>query len=607
MGTRSFLRRAAVIFPVMVLALFLGSCELSNNYLQYDRSAEADRQDYRDVMAPAPMPEKQDAQDIPEFSSVVSLPSELKLPSPLVTVSVNQTVALRELLFELANDADVDLELDPSIQGSIIFTAKERPFDEVVNRICEMAGLRYTFKNNVLRVERDRPYLKSYSLDYLNITRTGDSSINTEVKLSSGGEGEENGGGSNSSISANFKGDLWAELDDGLTQIQEASTASDTFTLATTSDPVAMPANPLPAAPTDPNAPASANPPPLPGSPQTGQMAAGAPPTLNVAPAPTVAAEANAPMTYSVSKQSGIVTVFGSERQHKLVQMFLDEFKRRSTTQVLIEAKVLQVDLTDEYATGVDWDTFNLTGLATLTPSFPVSSFDPIVQTGSFTAVLGAGNDLRTTVQMLARFGTVRALSSPRITALNNQPAIVSVGENVIYFEIDQETETTTSDPPTQNTTIDTTVKTVFEGVLLNVIPVANADTGEIQLVVRPSITRITKFVDDPGAAAIDGALPSEIPQMESQEMDSFVKLQSGQTLVMGGLMRDINRKEEEGVPVLGDMPIVSSLFKKTKDSVKKTELVIFLKATIVGGSNVDDMDRKIYKNFSLDRRPSAM
>lgn len=83
--------------------------------------------------------------------------------------------------------------------------------------------------------------------------------------------------------------------------------------------------------------------------------------------------------------------------------------------------------------------------------------------------------------------------------------------------------------------------------------------------------------------------------------------MQSGQTLVMGGLMQDQNVVSETGVPILGDMPLVGNLFKNHGDKVKKTELVIFLHAEIVPGSNVDDMDRKLYKGFALDRRPVKM
>ena len=131
-------------------------------------------------MAPNYLPPEQD-ENIPDFQPVVSTPEELKLPSPLVTVSVNQTVSLRDLMFELAHQADVDIELDPQIRGSIIFTAREKPFDRVIERICDMSGLRYSYENEVLRVELDRPFVRNYVVDYIGSTRKATGSISTEI------------------------------------------------------------------------------------------------------------------------------------------------------------------------------------------------------------------------------------------------------------------------------------------------------------------------------------------------------------------------------------------------------------------------------------------
>lgn len=598
----------------VIVMLSLTSCELSKNQLTYDRAAEADRQDYRDALAPRPVPDVAFS-DVPEFTPVVATPEELRLPSPLVTVSVNNTVSLRDLLFELAEQADVDLELDPQIRGSIIFTAKDRPFDEVIARICDMAGLRYTFEKNVLRVEVDRPYNKNYNLDYVNMLRTSSSSISSGVQLGGGSDtGAQTSGGSKASIDGTYDTDTWEELQ---TNIEQILASSDTYTsLATLADPIVTPIStlPPPLPPTDPNDPSSV-PPVLPGSPQVNQMAPSVAPTLQVNAGVQEPVVPNPPATFSISKQSGILSVFASERQHKAIKKYLDEFSRRVTTQVLIEAKVLQVDLTDEYATGINWDEIKLFSRnARLSASFPTSGLNPTTSSG-FALTVDTG-DILSIVNAVSRFGTVRALSSPRVTVLNNQPALINVAQNNTYFSFDVETQDDTDTGQTRFT-VNSEERSAPEGVIMNVLPSANPATGEILLSLRPSVSRITGTITDPTIPFIlvsqgldpsqDGVPQNSIPQVSVQEIDSVLKLQSGQVVVMGGLMRDGNTVSDTSMPVLGDLPYVGNLFKSHSDKVSKSELVILIRAQIMAGSNVDDVDREMFQKFSGDRRPARM
>jgi general secretion pathway protein D len=614
LGFIRFRRRCGFVLALTGVALLLGSCQLAKNQLEFDRSANLDRQDYRDGLQPISPPAANTA-PIPDFQPVLSTPEELRLPSPLVTVSVNQTVSLRDLLFELAEQAGIDLELDPQIHGSVIFTAKERPFDEVVNRICEMSGLRYKFNRDVLRIELDRPYIKTYGIGFLNIDRKGESKIDTSVSLSSG-SGNGTGGGSSSKVETKYQPDLWKELQ---TNVDQILTSSDTYiSLATLSDPVATPVNPTPfsaaADPNDPNAQADATPPSLPGSARVSAMPAAAAPTLNITPTsePTVP---NAPATSSISRQTGTLTIFASERQQRQVQKFIENFRKQVSTQVLIEAKVLEVTLSDEFSAGIDWGQFNLTGLSNFKLAFPSPGLNPADSANIFSGVFQPRSNLNVIVSAISRFGTVRALSSPRVTVLNNEPAVVNVAKSVVYFTIKP---TVTPATTTANAIVafDSTPQSVPEGVLLNVIPRANPDTGEIYLSVRPTVTKIDSFVTDPTVTltfASAGIVPpsnvtdNKVPQVSVQEMDSLVRLQSGQVMVMGGLMKDSNSTTQLGIPVLGDVPYLGALFRSHSDKIQKSELVILLRAQIVTGSNVEEEDRKIYNTFGLDRRPSRL
>jgi general secretion pathway protein D len=593
--------------------VFLTSCEAAKNQLQFDRSVELDRQDYRDALKPMPAPN--DAETAaPDFQAVLSTPEELRMPSPLVSVAVNQTVGLRDLIWQLAEQADVDVELDPQIHGTISFVAKERPFDEVIARISDMAGLRYKFENNVLRVELDRPYTHNYSVDFINVSRKGSLSINTSISLASTEGGASGSGSSSSSISNEVNPDLWKELNDGLEQLLSSS---DTYIpLATLSDPVSAPATPAPPpAPANPDAPPP--PPPLPGDPAVAPLPAAQAPVLNISTPPGEPMVPNPPATFSISRQSGIVSVFASDRQQKLVQRFMNDFRRRIGTQVLIEAKVLQVELNDEYNAGIDWSDFDLTGLLKVAQSYPLPDFVPDLSGGSSFGVTFTKGNFNLALQAMNRFGNIRILSSPRVTVMNNMPAIVNVTQSFVYFDFDVEAGTTDTNGVTTPPTIDGEVRSVPEGVLLNVIPTANPDTGEIVMVVRPTVSKITTTVTDPTVsltlALNNGGVPAvpvpdnEIPRVALQEIDSILRMQSGQMMALGGLMEDENSVTQEGVPVAADLPIVGSLFRNHKDGVRKSELVIFLKATIVAGSNVDDMEKKAYKVFGLDRHPGRL
>ncbi len=582
--SRSFLRSVMVVALMAVVVLSVESCTLAKNQMDLDRSAEKNLQDFRNLLDPKPLPpEKEkidDEKSMLDFQAVISTPADLKLPSPLVTVSVNRTVSLRDLMFELTEQAGTDLEMDPQIRGSLIFTAKDRPFNDVIKRITKMAGLRYTFKNNILRVELDRPYIKNYKIGYMGMTRSSTSSVSNTMTV--GGTG-----GSSASVNGGSESSFWGDLESGLDQILSSS---DTFvSLATLSDPVSTPIAP-PTPRTDPNNPNAAPPPP-----------SRAPPTLSVRSGSSTPLIPNPPATYSISQETGIVTIFASERQHKLVKTFIEKVRRISMAQVKIEAKILEVSLSDQFSTGIEWGAVDLFSIDGAPGEFGFEMNFPggaQLAANNFVANINLGTDFHPVIKALSTYGTVRSLSSPRVTVMNNQPAVVNMTRNKVYFTIDREQTESNTEGGNPTVTETSNAETVAEGVLLNVLPTVNVDTGEIILSIRPTISNITAEVPDPINPG------NYIPELNVQEIDSIVRIQSGQTIIMGGLMQDKNIMSKSGIPVLGDIPILGRLFSNHGDNIQKMELVIMIQATIVPGSNVDAMDREIYENFSMDRRP---
>jgi MSHA biogenesis protein MshL len=601
---------------VTTALLGLSGCDLANNYTKMDRSTNLDSQAYKDAMAPreVELPDELDA-GVPELSSYVMEDAREFTPMPIVSVSLNQNVPLRDALFEVAKEAGYDIELDPRISGSIIFTARNKPLDTVIDRISDIAGLRYVIEDNTLRVELDTPYSKNYKIDYLNIVRESKSSMSTDVSVVSG-EGANTG--STFGVTSDSVSDFWENLDESLAQLLDANSTNNT--LRTDSDPalnVSQSTQPPVIAPVsaesvgaNPSAELSA-----------AEFEAQRPaPVLRIQSLPSSAASANAVSftpSFTLNKQAGLISIFANEKQHAEVENYLSELRRSITSQVLIEAKVLQVTLTDEFSAGIDWNVvggmlsgeltmgFDTTGGTVRTALNPASASN--FQIGY------TGNDLSTVVDAIARFGTVHALASPRLTVLNNQAAVLNVAENSVYFEID--IDTTTDEGVTQVET-DSQIRTVPEGVLINVMPSIDLVKRDISMSVRPTITRIESFVEDPGvllsAAQAEAAganvtgITSRVPVVSVQEMDSVISVASGDVAILGGLLEDRTVSTENSVPVLGELPLLGSLFKNHNDSISKTELIIFLKATIVEDARdtIHNTDKDFYRMFSQDRRP---
>lgn len=603
----------SILSLFLVGSVSLSACDLAKNQLQMDREKGMELQDYRDALAPR-LPEIEDgksgdaSESIPPLQPYVAMPDSNVKAMPLVSMNVNQHVPLRNALYQLAEQADFDMEIDPRITGSVIFKARQKPLDQVLERVSDLAGLRYRMEDDFIRIELDTPYHKIYPIHYLNITRDSSGTISNDVSVVSEGGST----GSNFTASNTSNSDFWTELEANIEQIiilgdqnVQALTTEDTPTVSTVSsspttiEPILLDQNDV-----DGGAEVQVQAPDV---------------NLEVGTAGEEEEEeedtnAQGPQPfdarYSINRQAGVISVYASERIHNEVAEYLNEVQRRVSSQVVIEAKVLEVQLSDEYAAGVDWSAidislfgegdnflnFDATGgfvRQLLTPASinPVTNF----QFGA------SGSDVAFLFEALSRFGTVTALSSPRLTVMNNQSAVLNVAENLVYFEIEVETETLDGGGTLR--TFDTSPQTVPEGVLINVIPSIDVDNDTITLAVRPTVTSVRDFEPDPNPEL--GAIPNNVPVVNVQEFDSILKLNNGQGIVMGGLMQDRVDTSNQGIPIVSELPVFGSLFKNSVDKIEKTELIVFIKATIVEqGNTIHNTDRDIYRTFSRDRRP---
>lgn len=499
----------------------------------------------------------------------------------LVSVTVTEKVPLRDVLVELAREAQVNIEVDPRVQGSVIFSAHDRPFDEVLRRLCALGGLRASIDGTFVRIEPDEPYQKGYSLDYLSLARraTSQTDIATnvfDVDVANGGNGNAGasskganaaGNNSTSKLTGASETDLWADVEQSITRIMASTERANKH--------------------------------------QEGPRDSGKrqPP-------------------FSLDRQAGLVTIFGDTRQHEAVESYLKTLKRRAYAQVLIDARIVEVELNDAYKTGINWRTLMNGSFNAATRFGPGAVGAPFAAATTATdGVFSAsweGRDFASILNLVRSFGEARVLSAPRLTVLNNQTAVLKVATNQVYFVTQaQFTTVTNANGSTVTTTpiYTSTPRTVPVGLVMTVQPSIDVDHGRITMTLRPTVSRVVGQANDPSIglnaaqAGVTNSVESQIPVLAVREMDSVIRLRSGEVAVMGGLMQNSAQKKSDGIPWLdswfGDVPILGHLVKARDDQTGTTELVVLLRATLADAPAPDEADRDLYgRNLENEPRP---
>lgn len=575
-----------------------------------DPNKDLTRQDYKDTFYTPPVPDiKPPSKDL-MLPDVSQLMAEPKIPivgsDKLVTISVTGDVPLKDVLMELARRADIDIEIDPGVEGGVIFRTKDRPFSEVIERVSDLAGLRYSVKNGVLRVERDTPYIENYNVDFLNVTRTSTSAVNITSTLLGGGSGTEGGSnissGSQAALNASSGiGDMWGIVEQGIFNILQSYRAfvePDEEEVAAAGRSQRFSSD---------NAEEAA-----PGT-------EGAQTSLSVRP---IVQKADRSAILSMNRQAGVITVLGTKKQHDAIRKYLDQVSRTQSAQVLIEAKIVEVSLDDQYRSGIDWSFIN--GRVTpLTARGNFTDFGDLnpASTDLFSVIFDPAEifgfddtSLEATLQLVEQFGTGRTISSPRINAMNNQFAVLTFAENFVYFQLTVQEDQQQQDTSTDTTlTVQSEIKTVPIGVILALQPSINLERNEITMNLRPTLSRITGQVSDPGVsiiaqrAGVDN-IQSNVPVVEVRELDSVLKMKSGQVMVIGGLMQERSNNTDKGVPGLAGVPVLGKAFKSTQKDNEVVETVIFIKATIMPTSGtVSPEDKEFYRKFGRTRSSASL
>ncbi|WP_333877190.1 secretin N-terminal domain-containing protein [Methylobacter sp.] len=282
--------------------------------------------------------------------------------------------------------------------------------------------------------------------------------------------------------------------------------------------------------------------------------------------------------TVDINQQSGIVIVRAKPMQLREIESFLSATQTQISRQVILEAKILEVTLDDKHQDGVNWESIVKEGINKAPLLTGIGGvMDPSLFTSVFT--LGAhSGDFRAFVELMGTQGKTNVLSSPRISTLNNQTAIIKVGQDE-YFAYDIQTS---NSPTGTNTNIITTpypkLDVFFSGIALDVTPQID-DNEDITLHIHPSITQVKEVSKTFGNAI--GALPLALTTV--RESDSIVKARNGQVIVLGGLMQENDNENKQGVTGLAAIPYIGNLFRVNTGSSQKSELIILLKASFIG------------------------
>lgn len=536
-------------------------------------------------MKPAPPPESaghlsaqsEAARGPADIPDVVPQATWLPPPTPLpeserYTVVVND-VPVRELLFALARDAQVNVDIKGDLDGTVTLNAIDQTLPQILDRIARQVNLRYEIDGDSVFVARDDPYFRTYDVGYVNLARDTDATVNIATQVATTGEGgaEQVGGrgtrggqgaqGTNSSatrVNSRASNRFWETLTQNvLSIIGETGSANGGD-----------------------------------GRIQSDRLV--------------------------VNAEAGLLSVKASAREHELIQAFIDRVLTNARRQVMIEATIVEVSLKDQYQAGVDWRILLDEGKAGITANQQLLGriTDGIIDNAVSSFVLGYtdpnanGKLIEATVRLLREFGDTKVLSSPRLMVLNNQTALLKVVEELVYFTVDV-TNTDATLNAQGRTFVETEVHSVPVGLVMAVTPQISANQ-EVTLTVRPTISQKIGDAIDPGPRLIAqlnggqaGDVTNLVPVIRTREMESVLKLVNGQIGVLGGLMQDERNTGNREVPGLARVPLFGDLFFNADEvNDRKTELVIFLRPVVVEQPSLA-RDLGDYRQF-LDHRATV-
>lgn len=541
----------------------------------------------------------------PVTNQIYLPPPKPKTKEPVYSIVVYDT-PVKEVLFAIARDSKLNIDIHPSIQGRVTLNAVDQTLPAILERISKQVDLTYKVQGNVLTIAPDQPVLRTYKIDYVNMSRDTrgfigvDGQISSTSQSSSGigaGTGAAATGGastvtstsgtgatnsSRTSIISESKGRFWETLENNIRDILQETDKEVMIARAGGGGSLTA------AEKTDINA-----------------KDAGVQSRNQIAERNDFREEYKTLFAANVisNRDAGVISVRATNRQHEKVQEFLDKVLNSAKRQVLIEATIVEVKLNDGFQAGVDWSRLNnsatnsgFTFEQTLGPQISPSAITPGFVMGYLNPLSRIGN-IAGSISLLSQFGETKVLSSPKLMVLNNQTAVLKVVDNLVYFTVQSQISQSVSVGGGANLqAFTTTPNTVPIGVVMSVTPQIS-DSGLVNINVRPTVSSFIRYVKDPNPQ-LNSSFNQGIPEIRIREMESLLQINSGNIAILGGLMQDEISNNTDKVPGVSDVPGLGKLFTGQNKSTTKTELVIFLRPTVVANASLESDELANYKQF---------
>lgn len=441
-------------------------------------------------------------------------------------------VPAREFFLGLVKGSHENIIVSPEITGTITLNLKHVTISQVLAAVHDLYGYQYLQMPYGYRIFPAGMHTQVFKVNYLNVIRKGKSHT-----LVNSGQVEESSGSSTSTTSA------------GVAVTGSDSSGASTHSTSSTVE-----------------------------TETTSDFWKALQSTLQTMVSKTKGSDV------VVNETAGVIVVTSSDETLAKVTQYLDVLQTSINREVLIDAKILEVNLYAGYQAGIDWNILGLSqnslgkaqdGSFAATGNSEVNdSLQPF--SNVFTLNITDGNAFNVLMKLLSTQGNVQVLSSPRISTLNNQKAVIKVGSD--EFFVTNISNTTVSSTSTQNTQ-NVDIAPFFSGVALDVTPEISNE-GEVTLHIHPIVSTVRQHDITYTVGGTTQEIPSALTQV--RESDTIVRAKNGQVVVIGGLMEDITSEVIASTPFLGDAPIIGPLFRRTNQQSVKTELVILLQPTIM-------------------------